>query len=436
MRKNDNSSVKEHLNILVLHRMGDPRFWRTAVRDLEFMLPTYAPEHNYIVHDGNMTLPDFIKEIKFHSIVLGPTFLCDRYRPAELERTLKEYDFIRTADSFKIALPQDDYDCSGILDRWMVSWNVDVVYTVCPDNWSILYPNYSEKGKIQLGYTGYVSDACLKSCQHPKPFHLRSIDVSYRANKLPPNFGKIGYIKGVIGGRFISKFGGMRLNLDISTDQNDLIPGDRWHAFLEDSKFCLVTNSGSSLLDPEGEIRARVNRYLSINPRASFEVVEENCFKGEDGKYIFTAISPRNIEAALARTVQIGTIGNYSGILRAEDHYIPLEPDCSNVSDVVSIMNDHRKTATIAKNCKDAILSVDDLRFKNHVSKLIQQIDDGVSAKKIYGSSEESVKQAISQYRNEANVFWRRRRVVKKLRSIGASFGGRYVRDFLFGPKL
>jgi hypothetical protein len=42
--------------------MGDPRFWRMAVRDLEFMLPTYAPEHNYIVHDGNMALPDFVKE--------------------------------------------------------------------------------------------------------------------------------------------------------------------------------------------------------------------------------------------------------------------------------------------------------------------------------------------------------------------------------------
>lgn len=406
------------------------------MRDLEFMLPTYAPEHNYIVHDSNMALPDFVKEIQFHGIVLGPTFLCSRYRQAEFERTLKEYDFIRTSDAFKIALPQDDYDCSAILDRWMVSWDMDVVYTVCPDNWPILYPNYSAKNKIQLGYTGYVSDAWLTSCQHPKPFHLRSIDVSYRANRLPPNFGRIGYLKGVIGERFILKFGNADLKLDISTNQNDLIPGDSWHAFLDNSKFCLVTNSGSSLLDPEGDIRARVNRYLSINPRASFEVVEENCFKGEDGKYIFTAISPRNIEAALARTVQIGTTGNYSGILQAEDHYIPLEPDCSNVSDVVSMMNDHRKAATIAKNCKDAILAVDDLRFKNHVSKLIQQIKDGGTAKKIHGSSEEFVKQVILQYRNEASVFWRRRRVTSKLRGIGARLGARYIRDFFFGSKL
>jgi hypothetical protein len=222
-------------------------------------------------------------------------------------------------------------------------------------------------------------------------------------------------------------------------DQNDLIPGESWHAFLENSKFCLVTNTGSSVLDPEGEIRARVNRYLSINPRATFEMVEEDCFKGVDGKYIFTAISPRNIEAALAETVQIGITGSYSGILQVEEHYIPLEPDCSNVSDVVSMMKDHRKVAAIAKSCKQSILAVDDLRFKNHVSKLIQQIEDGVTAKRISGSSEESVKQVISKYRNEvsnrAGDFWRRRQVVGKLRSIGARFGGRYIRDFFSGLK-
>lgn len=428
--------MKEHLNILVLHRMGDPIFWRSAVRDLEFMLPTYAPEHNYIVHDSNMALPDFVKEIQFHGIVFGPTFLCSRYRPAELAQTLKEYDFIRTSNAFKIALPQDDYDCSAILDRWMVSWNMDVVYTVCPDNWDILYPSYSRKNKIQLGYTGYVSDAWLESHQQYKPFHLRKIDVSYRANKLPPNFGRIGYIKGVIGERFISKLGNVDLKLDISTDQNDLISGDGWHAFLEDSKFCLVTNSGSSLLDPEGEIRARVNRYLSIKPMATFEMVEECCFKGEDEKYIFTAIAPRNIEAALAGTVQIGIVGSYSGILQAEDHYIPLEPDCSNISDVVSMMNDRQKVAAMAKGCKEAILAVDDLRFKNHVTKLIQQIEDGVTVKKIHGSGDESVKQVISQYRNEASAFWRRRRVTSKLRGIGARLGGRYIRDFFFESKL
>ena len=63
------------------------------------------------------------------------------------------------------------------------------------------------------------------------------------------NYGHIGYLKGSIGERFIEAVQGQKLNLDISTPK-DVIAGDKWHEFLEDSKFCLVSPSGSSVLDP------------------------------------------------------------------------------------------------------------------------------------------------------------------------------------------
>ena len=300
----------DKLNILVLYQMGDPKYWRSAVRDLEFMLPVHAPAHHYIMHSGDMPLPEFVKEIEFHGIILGPTFLGNRYNADAFARVLRDYDFIRTSNAFKIALPQDDYDCSGILDRWMVAWDIDVVYSVCPNHWDILYPKFSSKGCIKLGYTGYVSERWVESWKSPKPFEDRKIDVSYRAKRLPPNFGSIGHIKGAIGDLFKSKVNGLGLKLDISTDTRDMIPGGKWHKFIENSKFCLATNSGSSLLDPEGEIRSKVNQYLLHFPDADFDEVEKNCFPGEDGKYVFTTISPRNIEAALAKTVQLATPGS------------------------------------------------------------------------------------------------------------------------------
>ena len=119
-----------------------------------------------------------------------------------------------------------------------------------------------------------------------------------------------------------------------------MIPGDKWHNFLEDSKFCLATPSGSSLLDPIGEYRKKVYKYKLKNPFATFEEVENACFFSKDGKYEFTAISPRNIEAALAQTVQIATPGNYSNIMNPVEHYIPLNEDCSNIEEVVRMMND------------------------------------------------------------------------------------------------
>ena len=108
------------LKILVLHRLGDPVRWRKAVRDLEYLLPDHAPNHDFIVHAAEQPLPEFVRNVKFHAILLGPTFLCARFTPHAFARVLEDYDFVRSADAVKIALPQDDYDCSALLDRWMI----------------------------------------------------------------------------------------------------------------------------------------------------------------------------------------------------------------------------------------------------------------------------------------------------------------------------
>src|SRR4051812_13451670 len=115
------------LNILSLHRMGPPWRRREAVRELEYMMPTYAAGHHCLVHDADLPLPDYLKAAPFHGIVLGPTFLCARYAPALFRQTLETYDWIKRHPAVKIAMPQDDYDCAGILDRWMVDWRVDLV---------------------------------------------------------------------------------------------------------------------------------------------------------------------------------------------------------------------------------------------------------------------------------------------------------------------
>jgi hypothetical protein len=430
--------VSEKLNILVIHKMRDPLSWRTAIKDLEFMLPTYAPEHNYIIHSADMPIPEFLKEISFHGIILGPTFLCTRYNSKLFNNILRDYDFIRTSNAFKIALPQDDYDCSAILDRWMVNWGVDLLYTVCPKGWDILYPKYSRVGKIKLGYTGYISNDWINSWKTPKSFDLRPIDISYRANKLPPNFGRLGYTKGVIADLFKEKMEGFGFKMDISTDSKDMIPGKRWHEFIENSKFCIVTNSGSSLLDPEGEFRTKVKEYLISHPEAPFEEVEKNCFPGEDGKNIFTAISPRNIEAALAGTVQLATPGEYSGILEEGRDYIRLEADCSNLSEVASLMRDNQKVALIQKYCKDSVLGIKSLRFENHVPTIVQQIQDGVNLKSIRGSSKEIMDKAIRRYRNEILIkeiiFWQKKRFFSKYGALANKFGANRIKNLLKNP--
>jgi hypothetical protein len=431
--------VTAALNILVLHRLGDPLYWRTAVRDLEFLLPDHAGQHHYLVHAADQPLPAFIKDLRFDAIVLGPTFLCARYAPHVFAAVMDEYDFVRTSDAFKIAMPQDDYDCHLILDRWMSDWQVDLVYAACSEHWDILYPGFAPTGRIRQGYTGYIANSWLEAFSNPKPFAERAIDVSYRARKLPPNYGRIGFIKGVIGERFAAQPATAALKLDLSTAEDDLIAGDKWHAFLNDSRFCLATNTGSSLLDPEGGIRRCVEHHLMRKPLASFEEVEAHCFPGEDGRYSFTAISPRNIEAALAGTVQIATPGPYGGLLRANEHYLPIEPDCSNAADVVAQMRDHDRVERIRRHAREAVLSVPELRSANHAATLVEQISEGSAAKGVQPTPAAAMKEAIDRYRrtvtDQADRFWAKRRRRQKLHDLAVSLGARKLKRWLVNPR-
>jgi hypothetical protein len=396
------------------------------------MLPACAPEHDYVVHAAEMPLPEYVRTLRFDGIVLGPTFLCSRFDPRVFERVQREYAFIRDSDAFTIALPQDEYDCHAILDRWLLDWRVNAVTSVLPPaTWPVLYPTYSSTGTLRSGHTGYVSEASIAASHNPPPFESRAIDVSYRARKLPPNFGRVGHLKSVIGERFAAQSAVAGLRLDISTDPDDVMAGAEWERFLENSRFCLTTGSGSSLLDPEGRIRACVERYLIGHPAAGFEEVEAHCFNGEDGKHVLTALAPRHIEAALACTVQIGTPASYSGILEAGAHYIPLEPDCSNAADVVATMRDRGRVAAIASACKSAILDRADLRATTCASQLLRLIAEGAPAGGRRAPADD-IGRVVNRYRVEADAwgasFWKRQRTKTRLRAAALALGARRIK--------
>jgi hypothetical protein len=68
--------------------------------------------------------------------------------------------------------------------------------------------------------------------------------------------------------------------------------------------------------------------------------VEAACFPSNDMNRWYSAISPRLLEAALARSCQLLVAGSYSGALIPDEHYIPLSADCSNAEQVFEKMRD------------------------------------------------------------------------------------------------
>lgn len=387
------------LNILVLHNLGDPEFASNFLHHHVYSLQANCPEHNYLYHDATLPLPDYVRDTVFDAIILDVTFLWARWtHPEVFAHTKASYAFVKQSDAVKIAFPQDEYDCNELLDDWFCDWDIDYVFSVLSSDWNVLYPEFSKTGHIKLGYTGYIEQTLIDTAR--RPFTSRPIDIGYRAKKLPPYFGRIGEIKWTIG-RDVSHLS-KKLNLhnDIVVGQSGTLFGSAWLDFINASKFTLGSNSGSSLLDPRGNIQKQVKAYLLAHPGAPFDEVEDHCFKGLDGLHSFTAISPRILEAALLESCQILVDGSYSGLIQPWEHYIPIRPDASNFPQVFEAMQDQGLVRQLIRNCRTAILDCDDLRYSHNARKTIDLISDALTRKRVT-SNNAKVCTTINRYQLE-----------------------------------
>jgi hypothetical protein len=408
----------DKLNILVLHSLGDIESAPLFLRHHVFLLQKNYPEHNYLYHDTALPLPSYVRETAFDLIILDVTFLCARWNaPKVLSRIKKEYEFVKYSDAVKIAFPQDEYDCNEILDEWMCEWNVDIVYSVISEHWDVLYPKYHKIGNIRLGFTGYVDESLID--RRRKPFRERNIDIGYRAKKLLPYFGRLGETKWTIGRDVAEHAKAVGLNVDISLGDKSTLFGEAWLEFIDNSKFTLGANSGSSLLDPRGKIQHDVRNYFIDHPGATFSEIEELYFKGLDGQFSFTAISPRVMEAALLDSCQILVEGEYSNILSPKEHYIPIKSDASDFDQVLEVMKDQSLIDQMVSKCRSAILDTSDLRSRNMARKILDAAADFISRKKVRYSVED-VAGVINRYKREMTkeryeIIWRQRKIRQKV---------------------
>lgn len=408
--------VIDKLNILILHSLGNPKLAPGFLGKHVFSLQINYPEHNYLYHDAALPIPEYVKQTKFDAIILDVTFLHVRWAgDKSFAKRLNDYRFVAESDSVKIAFPQDEYDCHISLDNWMCDWKIDVVFSVISSGWDVLYPKYSKQGEIRLGYTGYIDEALLDWV--PKAFSDRAIDIGYRARKLLPYFGRLGEVKWTIGRDVAVLARDAGLNVDIVLGTQGTLLGRKWLDFINDSKFTLGANSGSSLLDPVGSIQKAVKLYALNNPNACFEEIEAACFPGQDGKHQFTAISPRVFEAALLESCQILVEGEYSNIIKPWRDYIPIRSDASNFNEVIEAIRDVSFVKKITKNCKDSILSVDNLRYKNSTQSVLDLVVSKIANRKCQ-SSHENIDRVIKRYQNEMH---------NKYRLIWAFQGGRQL---------
>jgi hypothetical protein len=366
--------LNERLDVLVLHGMPElAGERRTKLRHL-FALQRYAVNHRFAYHYFGDPVTDALRSIPFGAIVLDCNFLGWRWsRPRQIFLDIKgRYEWLRDHGAVIAAFPQDDFDHATYLDEWLAWLGTDVLFSVYRHHWDVLYPRLIASGtEIVASYAGYVDDDDVTEYHAlRKPFRERTIDVGYRVNRLPANFGRFGVLKSEFG-RAFARAASKRARCDISDDPKDTIYGELWPRFLGDSKFTLGSEAGSSVLDPSGEIQDRVQAFALENPTASFEESWSACVRPEDEGWTFPATSPRIFEAAMAGSCPILLEGDYDGLIAPDEHFISVKCDFSDIESALDRLADLDGAEAMAARFERTILGNPALRYKSWVERVV-----------------------------------------------------------------
>jgi hypothetical protein len=235
---------------------------------------------------------------------------------------------------------QDEYRHVNASAAAMRELGIHVLFTCVPEpEIEKVYPESKLPGVRKINVlTGYVPAELLG--RKVPTMEERSVDVGYRGRNVPAWLGELGQEKWRIGLQFSRDAARYGLNCDISYREEDRLYGGAWIDFLTSCKAVLGVESGASVFDFTGEIQYGVDRHVARAPNTPFETLRDLYFHDAEGKISLAQISPRSFESAALRTLMILYEGEYSGILKPWQHYVPLKKDHSNMDQVVEILRD------------------------------------------------------------------------------------------------
>jgi len=318
--------------------------------------------------------PKALKILKFSSIILHYSLFGSH--PFALTKKFIEY--CATSSAKKIFFFQDEHQYIEKRRTILKLIKADIIFTLLDDKYhKVIYENSSPTSLIYQTLTGYVSDnLVVESSPYFIPFDERPIDVGYRARDLPYYLGKGAREKSEIARLFTEKAAHTKLRLNISTKESDRIYGSDWYHFLGSCRFTLGVMAGTSIFDETDLAKTLTNKYLSLNPNATFSDVFDKVLKPFDGVINYRTISPRLFECAVLKSCMILFRDDYQGILQADIHYIPLEKDFSNIAEVFSKMADKEYVHTLLENAFTELV----LSRKWSFSSFVSDFDTKLSA--------------------------------------------------------
>ena len=335
--------------------------------------------------DGTLALPADIELSDYDGLIVHCTA---SYHPdnlysldRDLTRKLEQYDGV------KVLMKQDEHYRTGKFADFVGEKKVDVVLTlISPAEREKIYPRavVGDTDFVEV-YTGYVSPF-MRTLASPAPGG-RSIDISYRGSIQPLSLGRLGFEKRKIGYDVAAAVVVHPLNIDISSRWADRIGGTAWFDFLGQSRAVLGVESGTCLVDFTGEVETWCSAFEKAHPKAD-HLSEEFYLEAHraylhkfEGNFQYLHMSPRHLEAAATRSLQILYEGRYSGVLIPDRHFVPLRRDLANLAEVLDFLRDDRRIAEMVDCSYEEIVRNPRLQYAAFVEQFDAAVDRALARK-------------------------------------------------------
>lgn len=309
---------------------------------------------------GYLELPSKVNLKKYNGVIIHSTvcYFPENLRHLDNQIKIKLHDY----SGVKILIKQDEHVKSFMTAQLMKQMKIDLLLTCLPENeLAKVYPiELAGAFEYLQTYTGYISPKLLGLPQ--KNWKNRAVDIVYRGSIQPLIAGRLGFEKRKIGYDVAKEAQNYNLKIDISSNWEDRILGNKWFDFLSNAKAVLGVESGSNLFDFDGSVQQQCDAFVKENPSLTAEseaiyLQAEKLFLSRyENNVNYAQISPRHFEAAACQTLQILYEGNYSNIFEPFVHYIPLKRDLSNFSEIVDYLRNEKLCQTIIDNAYNDIV--------------------------------------------------------------------------------
>ena len=362
------------MNILLLYNASQT-YTNTVYEHLCSFLRYSSNRFWYAHHDENQ---NFCVDLqRFEAVVLHYSI---RLPFDQISKSATEV--LAQYAGLKVLFIQDEYNNTHRSWEWINRLGFDLVFTVVPEKHisQIYPPKIFPNTRFVGNLTGYVPEHIGYSGSISWPSE-RSLLVGYRGRDLPLEYGKLGKEKVEIGRLVRSYCKERSLRSDIEWTEAARIYGSNWYDFVVSCRSMLGSESGSNVFDWDGSLAEKILAFRKKNPAVPDDVIYGSLIEPHESAGVMNQISPRAFEAIALKTVLVLFEGEYSGVLKADVHYLSLKKDGSNLDDVFARLSNAGYVDHMARQAYEDIIESGKYSYESFIRMVDCELESAAKHK-------------------------------------------------------